>query len=158
MRKNFFISFIFLLLLICAAASDSYSDDTIKIGAIFSKTGSAAVVTSPGFEAARFAVDEINRNGGVLGKKIILMEYDNKSTSLGSKSAAIQAVNDGVTGVIGCAFSSHSMAAAKVLQDAKISMISPTATNVAVTLVGDYIFRVCYVDTFQGRRVSIRRA
>jgi branched-chain amino acid transport system substrate-binding protein len=152
MRKNFFISFIIFLLLICATTS--YSDDNIKVGVIFAKTGNAAVVTSPGFEAVRYAADEINKNGGVLGKKIVLIEYDNKSTPLGSKFAAAQAVNDDVTGVIGCAFSSHSLAAANVLQDAKISMISPNATNVAVTLVGDYIFRVCFVDTFQGRIAS----
>lgn len=156
MRKNFFVFFIIFLLLICAATSysDSNLDNTIKIGVIFSKTGNAAVVTGPGFEAARFAADEINKNGGVLGKKIVIIEYDNKSTPLDSKFAAMQAVNDGVAGVIGCAFSSHSLAVAKVLQDAKIPMISPTATNVEVTLVGDYIFRVCFVDTFQGRIAS----
>jgi branched-chain amino acid transport system substrate-binding protein len=153
MRK-FFIPFIIFLLLICAATSNCYSDDTIKIGVIYAKTGNAAVVTKSGFEAARFAVDEINKKGGVLGKKIALMEYDNKSNSLGSKFAAMEAVRDGVIGVIGPAFSSHSHAAAKVLQDAKIPMISSIATNVTVTLVGDYIFRVCYVDTFQGRIAS----
>ncbi|MCK5542314.1 MAG: transporter substrate-binding protein [Desulfobacterales bacterium] len=61
MRKNLF-----------ATTSDSSSDDTIKIGVIFLKTGSAAVATGPGFETARFAADEINRNGGVLGKTIVL--------------------------------------------------------------------------------------
>ena len=154
MRNKSFVFTTIFLLLISATTSLSDSGDTIKIGVIFAKTGNAAVVTLPGFEAVRFAADEINKAGGVLEKKIVLIEYDNKSTSLGSKFAAQQAVKDGVAGVIGLAFSSHSLAAAKVLQDAKISMISPIATNIAVTLVGNYIFRICYVDTFQGRIVA----
>ncbi|MCK5311231.1 MAG: ABC transporter substrate-binding protein [Desulfobacteraceae bacterium] len=156
MRKKLSVLFIvfFLSFLAATSYSDSISNDILKIGVIFAKTGNAAVVTKSGFDAARFAADEINKNGGILGKKIVLMEYDNKSNSLGSKFAAIQAVNDGVTGVIGSVFSAHSLAAAEVLQDANIPMISPLSTNVAVTLVGDYIFRVCYVDTFQGRIAS----
>ena len=155
MRKRFSVPVIVFFLLFCAiiSYSDSYGD-TIKIGAIFAKTGNAAVVTESGFAAVSFAADEINKNGGVLGKKVVIIEYDNKSTSLGSKFAAEQAVRDGVIGVIGSVFSAHSLAAAKVLQDAKIPMISPLSTNVAVTLIGDYIFRVCYVDTFQGRIAS----
>ena len=154
MEKKFFAWIIVFFLFLSAANSYSDPGDTIKIGAIFAKTGSAAVVTKSGFVAVRFAADEVNKNGGVFGRQVVIVEYDNKSTSIGSKFAAIQAVEDGVTGVIGCSFSSHSLAAAKVLQDAKIPMISPLSTNVAVTLVGDYIFRVCYVDTFQGQIAS----
>ncbi len=151
MRNSFFFISIVFLLLTCAESSHSDPGGTIKIGVIFAKTGSAAMVTSPGFKAARFAVHEVNRTGGISGNKIVLIEYDNKSTSLGSRFAAQQAVQDNVTGVIGPAFSSHALSVAKVLQKGMIPMITPTATNVRVTLVGDFIFRVCFVDTFQGR-------
>ncbi len=151
MGKNFFIlTFVFLVFFYFSVFAFSF-EGTIKIGAIFAKTGNASVVTSSGFEAAKFAIDEINKKGGVIGKQIILVEYDNQSTPIGSKFAGEKAVKDGVTGVIGCAFSSYSLAIAKVLQNAKIPMITPSATNVAVSFTGNYIFRVCYVDTFQGR-------
>jgi branched-chain amino acid transport system substrate-binding protein len=153
MRNKFSIAKIvlFFCITVFTLYSNAFSDDTIKIGAIFSKSGSAAPVTKSGFDATRFAVDKINKNGGILGKKIILLEYDNKSNSLDAKFVAEQAVKDGVTAVIGPAFSSHAIAVAKVLQASNTPMIATIATNVNVTLVGDYIFRVCYVDTFQGR-------
>jgi len=154
MRKIFsYAIIVFFLICCCGAASysHSYPNKPVKIGVIFAKTGNAAVVTKSGFTAVKFAADEVNKNGGILGRKIVLMEYDNKSTSLGSKFAAEQAVLEEVIGVIGPAFSSHALAVGKVLQEAQIPMITPIATNVSVTLVGDYIFRVCYVDTFQGK-------
>ena len=102
------------------------------------------------FYAARFAVEEINKKGGLLGKPIELIEIDNQSTALGSKAAAEQAVKDGVTAVIGGSRSSHALAMAPVLQAAKIPMISPSATILELTRTGDYIFRACFVDDFQG--------
>ena len=53
--------------------------------------------------------------------------------------------------MIGASWSSHSLAMAPVLQAARIPMISPFSTNPQVTLVGNYIFRICYTDPFQGR-------
>lgn len=126
--------------------------ETFKIAAIFSKTTelSATQTIETGFLATRLAVEELNRQGGILGKRIELLEYDNKGTALGSKIAAQQAVKDGVVAVIGATWSSHSLAMAPVLQAAKIPMITPYSTIPDVTLVGDYIFRSCFIDPFQG--------
>jgi len=85
-----------------------------------------------------------------LGKPIELLEFDNQSTPVGAKLVAQKAVKADVTGVIGALWSSHSLAMAPVLQEAKIPMISPYSTNPKVTLLGNYIFRVCFIDTFQG--------
>ena len=128
----------------------SAGGQTIKIGSIFAKTGKTFVNNRTTFEGIRFAVQEINKNGGLLGKQLELLEFDNQSSAIGSKIAAKKAVKAGVITVFGANWSSHSLAAAPVLQGAGIPMITPLSTNPKVTLVGDYIFRVCYIDSFQG--------
>ena len=97
------------------------------------------------------AVDEINRQGGLLGSPVELICIDNKSTSLGSKAAAMKAVRLNVTGVIGASWSSHSLAMAPVLQKAGIPMITPVSTNPGITEIGDYIFRACFTDELQAK-------
>ena len=144
----FFFSLLFLLATITPPAM---AEDVIKIAAIFAKSGAAAESTIHHFQAIRYAVGEINKRGGILGKKIEVIELDNHSSPIKSKLAAKMAVREGVTAVIGCSWSDHSIAAARVLQKYGVPMISPDSTNPDVTRVGDYIFRVGFVDTFQGR-------
>ena len=139
---------IFLIMLLLTPVI--HASETIKVAVIFAKTGEAAAPNILYFYSARFAVDEINRKGGLLGKPVELIEIDSQSTALGSKAAAEQAVKEGVTAVVGGSRSSFAMSMAPVLQAAHIPMISPTATIKELTLTGDYIFRVCLVDDFQG--------
>ena len=126
----------------------------VKVAAIFSLTGIAAAHNAPLVDVTRLAVDELNQNGGLLGHPVALTLLDNQSTPLGSKMAAEQAVQLGPIAVIGAHWSSHSLAMAPILQQAGIPMISPGSTNPQVTLVGDYIFRACFVDSFQGRAMA----
>lgn len=137
---------IFLLPLSAASASDS-----IKIAAIYAFSGPAAEANRSSVRGVRLAVDEINAAGGIAGRTIELLELDNQSSPIGSKVAADAAVKADVVAIIGAAYSSHSMAVAKVAQNHGIPMITNVSTNPAVTLVGDYIFRVCFNDIFQGR-------
>jgi branched-chain amino acid transport system substrate-binding protein len=127
-----------------------HAAEPIRIAAIFAKTGEAATPNLMYFYAARLAVDEINKKGGLLGRPVELVEFDSASTALGSKAAAEQAVREGVMAVIGGSRSSYALAMAPVLQSAKIPMISPTATIPELTSTGDYIFRACFIDDFQG--------
>ncbi|MEA3436819.1 MAG: ABC transporter substrate-binding protein, partial [Thermodesulfobacteriota bacterium] len=94
-------------------------------------------------------------SGGVLGKKIELIEFDNKSTPIGSKVAADMAVKANVSAIIGAAYSSHTLAIAKVAQANNISMITNISTNTNITRIGEYIFRVCYSDQFQGKVMAV---
>ncbi|HAA02376.1 MAG TPA: ethanolamine utilization protein EutJ [Syntrophobacteraceae bacterium] len=126
----------------------------VRIGAIFSETGMAAEYNRPSIDAAVLAVEELNRRGGLLGTPIELLILDNQSTPLGSKLAAEEAVARGVTAVVGAALSSQCFPIAQVLQEAKIPMITPIATHPQVTLVGDYIFRMCFTDDFQGSQIA----
>lgn len=135
---------------ICRAADT----DEILLAAIFAHTGKAMYSDKPAINGTRFAVEEINRAGGVNGRQVKLLEIDNKSTPIGSHFAAQQAVEQGAAGIIGASWSSHSLAIAKVAQENSTVMISPSSTLPALTGIGDYIFRICYNDDFQGRAIA----
>lgn len=128
--------------------------ETIRFGVVFAKTGDAAPVNRMGFEAARFAADEINLKGGVLARQMELIEYDNATTALGSRRAAEAAVRDGVRAVVGAAGSSHSSAMAPILESAGIPMVSPASTSPSVTRNRPHVFRACYTDRVQGEAMA----
>lgn len=149
-RKTLLLLTVSALLLVFMGGA-SMAAEPIKIASIFSKSGEAGPANLHHVEAVRYAVEEINANGGLLGRPIEVVEIDNKSTSIQSKIAAIKAVKAGVVGVIGASWSDHSLAMAPVFQKAKIPMIAPDSTNVRLTLIGDFIFRACFIDPFQGQ-------
>jgi len=127
---------------------------TIKVASIYALSGVAANATGPSVRGIRAGIRDINNRGGILGKELELLELDNRSTPIGSKVAADQAVQAGVVAILGASWSSHSLAVAKVAQAAKIPMVTNISTHPAVTEVGDYIFRVCFDDRFQGRAMA----
>lgn len=139
-----------ILALALLAPSPVPAADPVRIAMITAKTGEAGPSNSLSFEAARYAVGVINGERGILGRPVELLEYDNESTPQGSVKAARQALADGAVAVVGCNWSSHSLAMAKVLQEASVPMITHMSTNPAVTKVGDYIFRACFTDDLQG--------
>ena len=99
----------------------------------------------------RLAIDEVNSSGGVLGRKLELITEDDRSVTEEARSAAQKLMQrDGVVALLGEVASSRSMAAAPEAQRASIPMISPASTNTKVTEVGDYVFRTCFIDPFQG--------
>src|SRR6185503_5303552 len=95
--------------------------------------------------------EEVNAAGGLLGKKIELLTEDTQSKA-GEPATVVNKLvaRDGVVAVLGEVASSRSLEAAPICQQNKIPMISPSSTNPKVTQVGDYIFRVCFIDPFQG--------
>jgi branched-chain amino acid transport system substrate-binding protein len=96
-------------------------------------------------------VDDLNAAGGVLGKKIDLIYEDNQSQAGQSATVVRKLISsDGVVAVLGEVASSRSLEAAPICQQSGIPMISPASTNPKVTQVGDDIFRVCFIDPFQG--------
>lgn len=127
-----------------------FAKEPIKIAAIYAISGEAATISYDHLLATKIALQEINANGGILGRPIQLIELDNTSTALGSRKAAVEAVKQSVSAVIGGPWSSHAIAMARVLQNASIPMISPIATNPKVTDIGEYIFRTCFIDAYQG--------
>jgi branched-chain amino acid transport system substrate-binding protein len=152
MMKNIIIIGILGLLLIFSLPA--IAAEQVKIGAVFSETGIAAIHNAPLIEMVKLAAEEINNEGGLLGNPVRLIMLDNKSTPIGSKLAAEEAVRLGVAAVIGAHWSSHSLVLAPILQKTGIPMISPGSTNPKVTQIGNYIFRVCFIDSFQGQAMA----
>lgn len=89
-----------------------------------------------------------------MNRPIQLILLDNQSSPIGATIAAEEAIKLGVTAVVGAHWSSHSLAMAPLLQKAGIPMISPGSTNPNVTRTGSFIFRACFLDSFQGRAMA----
>ena len=127
------------------------SSDVIKVGEFASLTGKEATFGTSSHEGTVLAVEEINAAGGVLGKKMELLTEDNLSKAGESATVVSKLIDrDGVVAILGEVASSRSLEAAYICQQSKIPMISPSSTNPKVTETGDYIFRVCFIDPFQG--------
>ena len=140
------------ILIISCNKNDS---NVIKIGQFASLTGSEATFGISSDNGIKLAVEEINNSGGVLGKKIELITEDNQGKPNETQTVVQKLINrDKVVGIIGEVASSRSKAAAPICQNAKIPMITQASTNPEVTAIGDYIFRVCFIDPFQATVMS----
>jgi len=136
-------------------SSKPIESDVIKIGEYGSMTGSEASFGISTHRGIKMAIGEINAAGGVKGKRLQLITLDNSGKAEETISVVQRLVNqDKVDVLIGEVASSRSLAAAPIAQRAGVPMISPSSTNPKVTAVGDYIFRVCFIDPFQGTVVA----
>jgi branched-chain amino acid transport system substrate-binding protein len=123
--------------------------DAILLAVIAERTGPAGIQNEPVYAAVRFAIDRLNAQGGVLGRPLSLIEYDNGTNTILAAEAARLAIAEGAVAVIGSCRSANSLAMAQVLQPAGVPMVTPESTNPEVTRVGDCIFRACFTDDFQ---------
>ncbi len=131
------------------------SGGAIKIGEFASLTGKEATFGQSSHEGTMMAIEEINAAGGVLGRKLELVTEDTQSKA-GEPATVVNKLisRDGVVAILGEVASSRSLEAAPNCQQSKIPMISPSSTNPKVTQSGDFIFRVCYTDKFQGEVIA----
>jgi branched-chain amino acid transport system substrate-binding protein len=137
--------------LVLVAAAAVAADDTIKVGQYGAFTGKEAAFGISARKGVILAVEQVNAAGGVLGKNLELLTEDNQSKQGESATIAKKFVSrDKVVAVLGGNPSTNSLEAAPVCQNAKIPMIAISSTNPRVTEIGNYIFRVCFIDPFQG--------
>jgi len=123
----------------------------IRIGQFGSMTGGEATFGQSTDKGVRLAIDAKNAAGGIKGKKIVLITEDNQGKPEEASAVVKKLITqDNVLAVLGEVASTRSLAAAPIAQKYKIPMVSPSSTNPKVTQVGDYIFRVCFIDPFQG--------
>jgi branched-chain amino acid transport system substrate-binding protein len=124
----------------------------VLVGMYGSLTGDGASFGQSSVEGAQLAVEEVNNAGGVLGgRKIRLLVEDDQSRPEEASNAVTKLITqDRVVAVLGEVASRRTLAAAPVAQKYHVPMITPASTNERVTQVGDYIFRVCFIDPFQG--------
>ncbi len=127
------------------------SNQEILIGEYGSLTGGIATFGISTRDGSQLAFDDINSRGGILGQKVKLLVEDDQSKPEEAGTVVNKLIHqDHVVAMLGHVASSHSLAAAPICQSEKIPMVSPSSTNPRVTQVGNFIFRVCFLDTFQG--------
>lgn len=132
-------------------ASAPKANGAILIGHYGSLTGSEATFGQSTSRGIRLAVDEFNAAGGLNGRMIELKEYDTQGKTQEAGTAVTRLItSDKVTALIGEVASSLSIAGGRVAQQFGVPMITPSSTNPQVTQIGDMIFRVCFIDPFQG--------
>jgi branched-chain amino acid transport system substrate-binding protein len=135
----------------CTGAKSDSNSSEIVIGEFGSLTGTTATFGISTKNGIDMAVDEINKAGGVLGKKVRVIVEDDQGKPEEAQTVVTKLITkDQVAAVLGEVASSRTMAAAPVAQQNGIPLISPSSTNPKVTQTGDYIFRVCFIDPFQG--------
>lgn len=133
------------------AAASARPEETIKVGHYASMTGKEATFGISTDNGIRLAVKEINAAGGLNGKKIELITYDDKGESKEAGTAVTRLItSDKVAAVLGEVASSLSLAGGAVCQQYGTPMISPSSTNPRVTAGRDMVFRVCFTDDQQG--------
>ncbi len=132
-------------------ASCAKPTSSIKVGEYASLTGKEATFGQSSHKGIVMALEELNAAGGVLGQKLELVSEDNQTKPGESATVAKKLITrDKVVALLGEVSSGRSLEAAPIAQSSKVPMIAPAATNPKVTEVGDYIFRVCFIDPFQG--------
>lgn len=123
----------------------------IVIGVIAPITGDVATFGESTKNAVLLAAEQVNAKGGLLGKKVVIKVEDDRNQPQDSAAAAQKLITqDKVVAIIGSVASKCTLAAAPIAQENKIPIISGTSTNEKVTQVGDYVFRACFIDPFQG--------
>ena len=149
-----------LLILVCFLFSVSVaSAKIVRIGGVACLTGAAATYGASTRNGCKLAFDEVNALGGIdIGGTNYLINYifedDQGSPEVAANAFRKLIDQDEVSAIIGSVMSSCTLAGAPIAQDAGVPTISPTSTAVQVTRTGDYIFRSCFLDPFQGAVVA----
>jgi len=155
---GFALAFILVLSLLTGCTGGS--SKTIKIGHAASLTGDNSVFGQSEATGLKIAVEEVNKKGGILGKQVELISVDTRSDPAEAANAVRRLVDqEKVNFVLGPSQSGSTLAATPIVTAAKIPLIAPAASNpyVTVSKTGEtykYIFRVCFIDTYQGRVIA----
>jgi len=137
----------------CAPSQSDKPSDEILIGEISSITGKEAACGQSTHRGIVLAIEEANaRGGGLGGRPLRLLTEDNQSKAGDSGTAARKLISrNKVIALLGEVASNRSLEIASIAQRSQTPMISPASTAESVTQAGDYIFRVCFLDSFQGK-------
>lgn len=125
--------------------------DAITLGLYAALTGSMADFGAAARNGVMLATEEINARGGVLGRPLYIAIEDTRGDSAEAATAVLRLIHiEGAVGILGEIASSLSLAGGRICQRYRIPMVSSASTNPAVTSLGDCVFRVCFIDPFQG--------
>jgi branched-chain amino acid transport system substrate-binding protein len=153
--KRILIASIVIASLLSACQQQNGGGDKVRIGVFMSLTGSTANFGISSVNGIKLAADEVNAAGGINGKQVELLVQDDRSDASEAATIVTKFVTqDMVNAVIGEVASSRSIAAAPIAQNAKIPMLTPSSTNPEVTKKGNFIFRSCFIDPYQGAAIA----
>ncbi len=155
MKKLISIVSVLLLVTLSLTGCGPSKSDTIKIGVNLELTGPVAVYGTPERLAIEMAVKEINAKGGINGKLVELVVYDNAyDAAKAVENATKLATADKVVAMLGSATSAPTLAIGPVAKQYEVLALTPSGTNVNVTMdgtaVNPFVFRACFIDPFQG--------
>ena len=143
------ITFVITLL-----ACNVFAAPPIKIGALFAVTGPAAFLGEPERNSAQMVIDEINRSGGIKGRKLELVVYDTAGDSTKAVQLATKLIkNDKVVAIIGPSTTGESMAVIPVVEKEKIPLISCSAGIKITEPVKKWVFKTAQNDTLAVGRI-----
>ena len=149
--KSYVLSAAVVAILAGTFLSCGKKSNEIIIGGVAPVTGEAATFgasTKNGFD---LAIEEWNGKGGIDGKKLKLAFADDKGDPAEGATVFTKLIQqDKAVAILGPVMSKVALAGAPICQAASIPMMASAATNPKVTLVGDYVFRACFIDPFQG--------
>ena len=151
MKKSAVISFLLASVMALTSCGKKETNE-IVIGGIFPLSGGVAVYGVECKNGIDLAIEEINAAGGVNGKNIVLISEDDEGNPDKTVNAYQKLTSkDGVKLIIGSLTSGCTQAITNRAQAQKVVQIAPAATAPAITDAGDFIFRTCYTDPFQGK-------
>lgn len=126
------------------------AENEVLLGAVFAMTGPIASYGQESVNGIKMALDEVNLTP-VNGKVLKVLVEDNKGEPVESANAVRKLIDiNKVDIVVGSVASSNTLASAPIAQAAKVPLLTPASTNEKVTMTGDFIFRTCFTDNFQG--------
>ena len=134
----------------CGGGADD-GTGPIKIGHYASLTGAEATFGQSTDKGIQLAVKERNAAGGVKGRQVELVTYDDQGKSQEVATVVTRLItSDRVKAIIGEVASSRSIVGGTIAQKYGVPMVTPSSTNPKVTEIGPMVFRVCFIDSFQG--------
>jgi branched-chain amino acid transport system substrate-binding protein len=143
------------LLAVAAACGDSApaaraTPPPVRIGAIYNLTGDQSSLDSPSLDGARLAVERINAHGGLLGRRVELLERDGQTSEAAVRRAAASLVASGVSAIVGLSDTDQVLAAAPVAARAGVPFVTSGATSPRLTKqIPDWLFLACFGDNTQ---------
>ena len=135
----------------------------ITIALITNTTGDYAQYGIPVHNGAKLYIDQLNANGGINGKTIKVLEYDDKADGIETVNAFNLAMDNGITAVIGSVLTGATIALSDATYEVNMPQITASATAAGVTMIDPEdenseirtnVFRSCFIDPFQGEKMA----
>lgn len=162
MKRILCIALVLVLALgaFAGCAKEEAKAETLKVGILGCHTGDYAVYGLAVKNGATLYIDKINAAGGINGKQVQIIAYDNKADNAEAVNAFTRMVDEGITGLIGDVLTGNTLAVVAEANPINMPMITASATAAAVTYDADNdkvysnVFRTCFIDPFQGEKMA----